>query len=239
MSTSRFSIKNVEPIEGYWSVYPVHYQGKQERFDLQKGLLDNGAKRTQDGWSHYTREARARHDFGVGSMPQYHALFATLFRQRDGPNREAIKGIRAFLRTSFREHWLASLTRVRCTAQGKDRIMHEYGLSSQSEVLEDMVGPDELVTGAANKKPYIALLGTDDLEEVKGIYRWITGNDPRFWRANKKLENDYETVAGFLAYSDGLVLNCYGGQRGSYPSLGVRLASAASEAARPRKKLVC
>lgn len=236
MTTTELSIDSVERRVGYWSIYPVTCQGKQERFDLLNGLLDNGAARTQDEWSKYTKEARARNDFGVESLPRYHALFATLYQHKDGQNKVTIQEIQRFLKDKFNKHWLTSLTRIRYARDGQDNIIHDYGLPSQSEVLEDMVGPDERIKDAQNKNAYKALFGTDDIAEINATYRWITEKDAHLWRMRNKPKEDVEYVARFSAVSGRSNFSCSRGLQSSGASFGVRRASGASKSGAATQK---
>ncbi len=231
------AISSIESSEGYWSIYPVIYQGRQECFDLLKSPLENGASKTYDQWSAYSKQATLQGKFHVGDFPLYNSLFTTLFRSKDGPNKVEIANIQAFLKDNLFKHWLTTLTRIRYTPSGKDVVIHNPGLKDQYEVQEDIVGPNEWVRNARKKAPYNAILGTDNTAEIQAVYNWLTGKDVYLWRVNAKPDAIEERVARFDANSDSLLLYCNVVQLLSDPALGVRRASGASKSGVAAQKI--
>lgn len=219
---------SLEDRADHWRITGVPYRGNICPVDLLKTLLDGGAAKTQDEWVGYSREAQRQGAFHGADLLLYHALFATLYNHRDHlQHRENIEAVRAFLGDRFLGRWPLTLTRIRYTPSGKDQVIHNYGLQGTYEVLENIVGPDEYVENAVNRKPYQVLLGTDNLAEIRAVYRWITGKDTRLLRFHTRPKQVVERVARFDAGSRrALLFCCSEDPQGSGASLGVRFPSA-------------
>jgi len=188
--------------------------------DLSKTLLSSA---TQDVHARNTAEAIKNNKYGVGSMPAYFALFESLYDNRENSRYSAkIEGIRKFLQESFPK-WLMTLTRIKYKSSGQDEVIHEYGLPSQhAPIKENIVGPDELVKNTSTKSRYKALTGSDNVQKINDVLKWITGKEAYGWFINGKPETDTDRVARFLAGSVTAGLACYWARTLSSSGLGVR-----------------
>ena len=183
-------------------------------------MLDSGNAKTQDKWAEYTMQARPKGDFYTGDMPLYHAVFTALFKQKDKKESEEA---RAFIQKQMREKYPMTLTKIIYQPTGKDKIIHNFGTNDKYELEEDIVGKDRAI-GAGDKKTLNAVLGVEDIDEIKSVYNWINQTPTWIWRVNKNPENIDERVARFGAYSDRVGLNCNWDPANSDASLGVRIA---------------
>jgi hypothetical protein len=213
---------SLESLTDCWRVSGVEYRDGIYVVDLGKVLLDGGSAKTQDDWVEYSRQAIEKGEFHVGDFPLYHALFTTLFRNRENNQHKAnIEETRAFLKDKFFKHRLTTLTRIKYTTLGKDKVTHNYGLRDQYEVQEDIVGSNEWVKDSQNPRVYDAILGTDNIAEIQSVYNWITEKNARLWRVNPVPSNIDERAAGFDAGSDRAILGCVRDPQYSVSVLGV------------------
>ena len=204
-----------------WRISGVNYKGKLCDVDLAKTLLDNGNTKTQDEWGEYYKSAKQTGDFYTGDMHLYHAVFASLFNQKDKlESGEA----RAFIQKSMREKDLMTLTRIAYQPKGKDKIIHNYNTADQYEISEDIVGKDRAIIGG-DSNTLTALLGDGDINKIKSIYNWINQTDTFIWRLNSKPKSINERVVRFLASSGRAGLGCSGNPSSRDSSLGVCLCA--------------
>jgi hypothetical protein len=212
---------NLQSNSGFWTIENVPYRNQLLQVDLLKELLDNGNAKTQDKWSKYSKMAKRSGDFYVGDFPLYHSLFASLYNLKDKSN---IEEIRSFLQKQFKEKWLTTLTKIKYNPKGNDEIIHNYNLADEYSFHDSFIGPDEYVKDSNNKTNYKSLLGSDNLQEINSVYKWITEKDAYLWRINSKPKTLDERVARFDALSGRAGLSCNWYPSGQYSSLGVRAA---------------
>ena len=205
---------NIHSIDDYWRIEGVNYKGKIKTINLAQQLLPN---MTQDKHAEYREQAISKGEFYTGDMPLYHAVFTALFNQKDKPESEQA---RQFIKKSMREKWLMTLTRIAYQPRGKDKIIHNYNTKDEYSLEENIVGEDRFIEDA-DRSALKALLGTDNIQEIKNIYNWINETDTYIWRINSKPNKVDERVARFGADSDRADLDCYRYPDGRYPSLGV------------------
>jgi len=215
-------ISEISSEKDYWTISGVNYRNQTCEVNLLKTLLDNGTARTQDEWAEYSRQAKQKNDFYVGDFPLYHALFRAMYNAR---NSDETEQARAFLKKQFEEKWLTSLTRIKYMPQGKDIIIHNYGLKDKIEIPENFIGKDEWVKDSSTSEIYNSLLGSNNIQEINEVYKWIANVPAYLWRVNSKPNSIDERVARFGADSDRVNLDCYGSPQYVNPSLGVRFAS--------------
>ncbi len=207
----------------HWTITGVNYRNQIFSVDLSKSLLDNGNLKTQDQWVEYSKTARQRKDFYTGDFPLYHALFRALFFSKDSSGKSKVEEARVFLEKQFKEKWLTTLTRIRYLPQGKDLIIHNYGMPDKLEIPVDFVDQDEWVKDSKTPQVYNALLGTNNLQEINQIYSWITKKPAYLWKLNNKPKSVDERVARFYADSGRANLDCGRHPVNTDASLGVRL----------------
>ena len=211
---------SLEALADSWKINGVQYRNGIYQVELSKQLLPSG---TQDEHAARSREAITRGEYQVGDFPLYFSTKRALFLNKDAPGfKDEIEQIRAFLQKQIREHRLVTLTRIRNTHSGQEKVIHNYKLDDQYELEEDLVGPDEWVKDSQNSLPYKALLGADNLQEIDAVYNWLNGTPARIYRLNSKPEQDIESIAWVDAYSDRVLLSCYRNPQISVPAVGVR-----------------
>ncbi|MDP2628422.1 MAG: hypothetical protein Q8P15_00815 [Nanoarchaeota archaeon] len=221
------------PRKKFWTVNNIVYRNGIYRVDLLKDFLDNGDAKTQDEWAEYSRKEKQKNGFYVGDFPLYHSLFSSIHKIKDDAKKEEV---RVFLERKFREKWLTTLTRIKYSSFGEiDEIVHNYNMSEEYSFFDYFLGQSGLIKNLENRINFMVLLGTNDLQEINSIYKWITGRDTHLFRKdsmktlNKKISkkipshlnyNERVTRIGF--YSGLANLDFDGGKFGKNPALGIR-----------------
>ena len=129
-----------------------------------------------------------------------------------------------FVRSTLRNKFPNTLTRIRYTPSGKDKVIHNYGTPDHKTIGVNFVGDDGDITEVLSLKACLALTGRKP-EEVAEIMRYINGTDSFMWRLNSKPSSVDERVAWFGAGSDRAVLYCDRDPTYSDSSLGVRFVA--------------
>ena len=210
----------IHTTENFWTIEGVLYRGKVHAVDLAKTLLDNGTAKTQDRWIDYTREARTRNEFYLPDFPLLHGIVTRLYEQR---SQAGVEAIRAQVQAWTREKWLMTTTRIKYNKKGQDEVIHNYTLPDEERIDTSFVGPDEWIKGSTTPEAVQVLLGTSQsMQEINTVYHWLSGTDTYLYKVNTKPSQPDERVAGFIADSDMVYLNCYSDPRGSGSGLGVR-----------------
>jgi hypothetical protein len=214
---------SLEDLTDCWRVNNVNYRNGIYTIDLAKKLLDNGAEKTQDQWIEYSKQAILKNEFYLESFPLYHALFSSLFFNKENAQfKDKIEEARNFVSEMCIKYWLTTLTRIRHKAIGKDNVIHNYGMQDQHIIDENIIGDDEFVKNASDINVYKAILGNDDIILINNIYNWISGKDAYLYRLNNKPKKDHERVARFDTADDRFWLCCYGDPAYSDRGFGVR-----------------
>ena len=221
---------NLEALTDFWTISNVEYRNGIYTVDLAKTLLDDGNAKTQEQWADYSKQAQKSNGFYAGDFPLYHAIFTTLFKNRNGKQKDNIEEIRQFIKQKMIEKWLTTLTRIQYNPKKqKDKVMHNYNMPDQYIIEADsFIGKDGLIKDTANvKEPLHALLSTQqDVKEINNVYKWLTDVDARIWRINSEVKNPEERVARFNVNSDRASLDCDRNPQNSNAGLGVRTARA-------------
>jgi len=212
---------NVESGGDFWRIENVLYRGQVQPVRLLKGLLDNGAVKTQDGWAEYSNESRSKGEFYTPNYQLAHSTIRALWEGRDGVGKSEVEEIREFLKKTSREKWLMMLTRVGYKKKGKDEVIHDYGLANAFSERVDFAGKDERVISSCNKDVYRVLLGDEDVGRIAEIYQWLNETPVHLWRVNSKPEQDIERVARLNAGSGWAYFYCDRVPSGANASLGV------------------
>jgi hypothetical protein len=211
----------------FWTIPNVNYRGAVGNVDVLKTLLDNETAKTQSDWVNYSEQSRLAGNFYT---PDYPLFYATLDRALDLKDEKGYKTLIEEMRTTLqgfsRANWLMTLTRIAYQPSGKDRIIHNYGLKDNYEILQDFIGVDGVLPAGSNLNVYHALLGTTaSLDRINKVFNWLNDTMSNYiFRINKKPKSVDERVAWFDAYSGGAFLSCDRVLAGSGVSLGVRFA---------------
>lgn len=212
----------------YWSMGGIIYRGKIVAVDISKQPLP---ARTQDEHAAHAKESKDKNRFYCADLPIYFALKSCLYDNggypglRDSKGDPRIEKIRRFISDQMGRSMLITLTRVIYTPTGKDRIVHNYGLSDQQEILEDLVD-QEGSTKINNSKIYQSLLETNN-PEFQGVYFWLTGGKIRLFRSSKKPEREMESPIRFFSEdNDYDYIDCLNDPETPSPALGVRIKMA-------------
>ena len=175
---------------------------------------------TQDKHLEHAKQAIKNDQPYIRDAPFYHSISVSAYRNKDNPNyKDAVEKFRVFLQESISK-WLLTLSRVRYKADGKDLVIHNYGLQDKLEVQQDIVGPDGFITQTNPQKELNAVLGSNDINEIDKVYNWITGKNFYLYRVNKA--QDTERVVRFNSSTYGTDLDCDRGPGYSCGALAVR-----------------
>lgn len=208
---------SIEKPEYHFRINGVEYKDGIYQVDLTTKLLN--INKTQDQWVEHSQQAINQNEFYIGDLPLYYAIFTTLYKNKDQQN---VEEVRKFLDDILKNQFISTLTKIENTPQGKDKVIHNFRMPNQCEIMENIVGHDEYVKNSANPSVYKALLGTDNIQEINEVFKWITDNDAYLWRVNNKPKKLDTRVAGLGANSYGAVLYCGRDPDFSYSGLGVR-----------------
>ncbi|MBI2452564.1 hypothetical protein HYV50_05845 [Candidatus Pacearchaeota archaeon] len=198
--------RNYWVIEGMADYGPVR---------LSKQLL---ATDTQDAHAEHSRKARTI--YRAPSMPFAHALFSSLYLQRNS-NPQA-EEIRKFLREGMMDG-ISTLTRLIYAPKGEttDKVIHDYKQTTEKILTGNFVGKNGKI-GVIEKGVLLAVLGDDNKKRIAEIYSWINLTPVYFSRINSRAIIPIKTVARFDVNSYRAYLNCYWNPEYSNSSLGVR-----------------
>ncbi len=213
--------KLVENYGSFWRIYGVEHRGIKGYVDMRKKPLWNGIPKTQDELADYSRKAISNGQFYAASLPLYHAIFKTLFHNKDGASRKEIEDIRMFVRNAF-YRWPNTLTRIVYENSGKDKVVHNYGLTSQYEIDYKVAGKKEMVKKASDRQLYASLFGTDDIFGVHEVYKWMIEKNACLWRLSNKPRRTSKRTVRFGISSDSAVIGCSGDLKCRNIVVGVR-----------------
>jgi len=207
----------IQSTQDLWTIGNVHYRDELYTADLSKSLLDSGSGKTQDDWALYSEQARKSNGFYTGDMPLQHSIFTALYSQRTNSQSEEI---RKFIQENMRRLGMASLTRIKYQPSGKDKIIHNCKTSDEYSLDENISGPDREIE-QSDSLALKALLGTDDIQEIKNVYQWLNNTPTWLWRIEKPSKIE-ERIAWFDAGSVRVGLYCDWNPVGLFHSFGVR-----------------
>ena len=204
----------------FWTVPGVNYRNNVVDVQILKNYLDNGNTKTQDDWARYSEQARTKGEF---YLPDYPLFFATLERAYALKTDPTIEEMRKKVQELSRAKWLMTMTRIKYAGNGKDKIVHNYGMSDSQELEEPFVGDDGVIPAGSPVTLYQKLLGTQSsVTDINSIFKWLNGTDVYMWRVNSKPSKLDERVARFVANSGRAGLGCNGDPANTFAGLGVR-----------------
>ena len=204
----------------FWTVPGVNYRNNVIDVQILKNYLDAGNAKTQDDWARYSEQARAKGEF---YLPDYPLFFAILERAYALKTDSTIEEMRKKVQELSRAKWLTTTTRIKYVSKGKDKIVHNYGMSDPQELEEPFVGADGTIPAGSPETLYQKLLGTQSsVSDINSVFKWLNGTDTYIWRVNSKPSKLDERVAGFGADTGRAGLGCGRNPSGSRTGLGVR-----------------
>lgn len=178
----------VEETDERYVLQNVMKLGKLYTIEWTKGLLDNGASRTQQEWMELTKTKEEK----LASAVDYTASLIALFKNKDhhDPAQQNLIGrMREMFRQDFdpRKPYLQTSTRVQYNTSGMDVVWHDWRYSTQTEKHIDMVGPGGFININSGFGSIVdALVGTPNLLDVEEAYEWASGKKPYLWRINSR-----------------------------------------------------
>ena len=220
-STKDFSISDNDT---FWTLNGVSHRNRSHQVNLLKSLLEDGESKTQDEWIKFAKSAMKNKEFYTPSMDLVYSIIRTTYLNKDNQKyQNEILQVKDFLKTSATNNYLITTTRLKYQPQGKDKIIHNYKLSNQYEIQENIVGSDDCIHQLQNvNKTLDALLGSDNPQEINNTFNWIFGVNTYLWRVNSTPKEEDERVARFSAGSGWVDLSCNWVPADSSSSLGVR-----------------
>ena len=209
----------------HWHIDDILYRGENYTADLRKCLISDGAKKTQDEWAARYESVIDNNDFYTPDFPALYGIIKALYTARDDASQAAqITEAQEFLRSTSREKFLMTLTRVAYQPTDKDIIIHNYGTRDRYEKSVDFITLNEWIKNTSKPASYQALLDTQDsVQEINSVFFWLNGTNAHSWKVNSKPDNVIERVAEFGTNPDKVNLDCGRVPAGSGSSLWVRL----------------
>ena len=200
---------NIIPNDDSWLI-----ENNEYKLQLAKSLISPQTQEKQV--SDYLTSPNS---FKPSSYQELFILGKMLFNGNINQKDEILK----FLRESFEKNWIQTSSGVLYKPDGKDKVIHDKGMSSEYSLETRFRGPDRYVE-QADETALKYLTGLKDLDEIKGISQFLTNKDKtHLWRVNSKPKQEIYRVARFLAGSDRAYLCCGRVPNGSVPALGVRV----------------
>jgi len=213
---------SLEDLKDFYRINGINYREGTYTVDLLKNLLDNGNRKTQDGWVEYSQKAQQNNEFYVGDLPLYFAIKHSLYQNRNGKYQDKIENVRKFIKQQMFSSSLITLTRINYNKLGKDKAIHNYKTSDQYELFGDIAGLEgEIINSETNTKSALgSIIGNNDINEVNKVYKWLTEHNACLHTIDSK--QDDECIVGFTANSMNAFFLCYGILCYKDRSLGIR-----------------
>ncbi len=218
---------NIKEFADFWRISPVWYCDEIGALELLKKPLDDGNPRTLPGWIDYSKKAIAADGFYVGSSVLHHSLADALKQNRKHPvYKTRIKEVQAFLEDQVNQN-IWTLTRViyeSYISPHPDRVIHSPSLPDSYQAHEHMFG----IGGALHTlwdadRVCDTLLGTDDVDQVIEIYKWLLGKNTFLERNLRKRLRKEERGVSLGASQNAFSIAANAGTYNSLPALGMRL----------------
>jgi hypothetical protein len=210
---------NIHPLENSWRIENVFYRGETKDYLLSKSLLEPA---TQNEMAAQYLIAKKNNDFHCADISLYYAIFKSLYNSPCSKQKEEARN---FIQKSMREKYLGTLTRFQYPVNGKDKIIHNYGILGEEDFKQVNLAGHNREINSGDEDILEALLLTRDIDEVKEIFNWINPTPTWILRVNKKpKKSTYERVAGFVVDSDGAGVGCNWVPSYCYSDLGVKVA---------------
>ena len=158
---------NVRETDARFSI-TIPYAGGIYFAEWSKELFDGEYYRTQESWLRVAEQG----NWKIASAPLYYATFAVLHAHRDHPDerkRALVEKMRQMFRQDLEKRVITD-TKVMYAKKGKDNVVHDRGSPLERTVIVK-IAVDSI------EDEINALLETKNLEEIKEVYRWISGKE--------------------------------------------------------------
>lgn len=199
----------------YWKIENVNYRGKIENVRLWKQLIPS---MNYDSLVKYSIQAKSKGEFYSPNIMLNFAIFDALHNSKDSNEKEEA---RTFIQESLKKYPTNLTGFIYNPKNQLDEIIHNYKMpNEQFSYNDNIVGPDREII-SADKNVLEKILGTNDIEKIKKVFKWINNTPTWIWRVNSKPTNKDERVARLYANSGWVVVDCDRIPSDGYPSFGI------------------
>ena len=197
----------------------ISYKDSLYHVEWFKDLLDNGKSHTQQDWI----TMQKNHEFGEKTIPDAPLYNATMLGLYSAKSFGIAKKVKTMFNFFFNDYYLTTSSKIIYSPLCLDKIVHSIGTDSEYEVEVDIAGESMFVNGKSQCEEAVkAIFGTDDLDGIKKVYKWLSGYEPYLLRLKNKPSKIIELCV-VLGICNGvrfsLYVNDYSSNRG--PALGV------------------
>ena len=102
-----------------------------------------------------------------------------------------------------------------------DRVIHNYGTSDEYSLEGNIVGINGPIQVVQDTHALELILGTSNLDNINKVSQLVNKTPMHLWRLNSKPSEKTERIVRFIAYSDGLNLDCLGNPLNGNPAFRV------------------
>jgi len=193
--TAGFSI---EEHPDRYRIYGVQHNNSMHAVDITRNLLENGASHTQEEWATLTQNKdwqKANGIWQLGSAPLQTAAITSLYNNQniaDAVQKDLVEKVRDMLKEDFKTYWMMTSTRVCYKARGKDIVAHDYKYPQQTEIKENIAGPNGFINANCGFDNALNALCGISPAIAEQAYEYISGRKPYLWRINSKSAQDIE-----------------------------------------------
>ena len=204
IQTAGFSIE--EHADRY-RIYGVQHNNSMHAVDITKNLLESGASHTQEEWAALTQNKdwqKANGIWQLGSAPLQTAAIATLCTNQniaDAVQKDLVEKVRDMLKKDFITYGMMTSTRIKYTARGKDIVYHDWNYPQQTEIKENIAGPNGFINANCGFDNALNALCGISPAIAEQAYEYISGRKPYLWRINSKSAQDIERALVLYAGS--------------------------------------
>ncbi|MDD5133043.1 MAG: hypothetical protein PHD81_03070 [Candidatus Nanoarchaeia archaeon] len=189
----------------YWTIPNVKYKDKIVKIDLAKELL-NEVKKDR---------------FEIADAQLHYSIFKALYDNSDNLGTEEIK---KFLKESFSRK-ITTATNIEYRLTG-DLVIHnliENHLSDRYITSTEIVGSNEYIKDSITPQKYKAILGSNNLQEIDEVFKWLFGGDifAFFVNDNLGMQKSFIRNVKFSVDSGGINLICTGNLDNECRALGM------------------
>ncbi|MBI5065808.1 hypothetical protein HZA97_06230 [Candidatus Woesearchaeota archaeon] len=206
----------VRDLDGRYVLNGVEYDHEVVSVGWSKELLDGGKSHTQKKWTELVKDTK----FRIASADLYFASLLILYKNQNSSQAHLVEKVRQLFAKDFNENWMMTSTRLSYKHQGRDEVIHNYGSLESRALKSNFAGNhcyvDE-IGGLGNNM--IALLGSNDLNEVSEVFKWITGKRTYLRRLNKPTTGSLERAVVFGGYYFSIIAS--GSISSGWPARGV------------------
>jgi hypothetical protein len=215
---------SIQEDNDFYIINGVRINDEVKTVKWTKQLLDEGKPHTQDQWVEQTKDGDVR----LASLPTYIATIIALYDNKnveDQNQKDLVEKVRKMFETDFdpQKPYFMTSTRITYSAQGPDKIKHNYGYDEEPEISEEITGPHAWINQSSGLEQITeALTETSDLDNIEKAIEWVSTQKPYLWRLNSKPRQDEHraVVLGRNVLNSRFIIYCIDDINGIRPARG-------------------